>query len=72
VELVCKLAETGIEQWVLCSAHSRVAEELKKARVSIITFPEKKISKLKMASLVRKAVKKHDITHLHSHTRLDM
>lgn len=72
VELIRKLAETGLEQQVLCSVHSRVAEELKKAQVPIITFPEKKLSKIKMAALIRGLTKKHGITHLHSHTRLDM
>lgn len=72
VELIQKLAETGIKQKVLCSAHSRVAEELKKTTIEIIPFPEKKISKLKEASLIRRIVKEQSITHLHSHTRLDM
>lgn len=71
-ELIQKLAETGLNQRVLCSAHSRVAEELKKTSVEVITFPEKKISKLQEAGLIRKLVREHGITHLQSHTRLDM
>lgn len=74
VELIQKLAETGVKQWVLCSAHSRVAEELKKnsSNIHILPFPEKKLSKLRQALLIRKLISEHKITHLHSHTRLDM
>ena len=71
-ELIQKLASTGINQKVLCSAHGRVAEELKKAGVEILPFPEEKLSKLATARLIRKTVKEHKITLLHSHTRLDM
>ena len=71
-ELIQKLAETGIRQKVLCSAHSRVADELKKAGIEILPFPEKKLSKFKTARLIRKICKEHGITLLHSHTRLDM
>ncbi len=72
VELIRKLAETGIEQHVFCCEHSRVAEELRKSNISLITFADKKISKIKEAFLIRKVVQKLDITHLQSHTRLDM
>ncbi|WP_373999642.1 glycosyltransferase family 4 protein [Bdellovibrio bacteriovorus] len=72
VELIQKLAEKGLSQKVLCSAHSRVTEELKKSGVEVLPFPEKKLSKLKTARLIRNIIKEHGITHLHSHTRLDM
>lgn len=71
-ELIQKLQESGTQQWVLCSAHSRVAEELKKVGVHTLPFPEEKLSKFATARLIRKIVKKHKITLLHSHTRLDM
>ncbi|MDG0816711.1 glycosyltransferase family 4 protein [Bdellovibrio svalbardensis] len=71
-ELIQKLASTGIKQVVLCSAHSRVAEELKKAHIEILPFPEKKLSKLATARIIRRIITKHKITLLHSHTRLDM
>lgn len=72
VELIQKLKEAGVAQKVLCSAHSRVAEELKKSGVDILPFPEKKLSKVREARLIRRLMKEHKITHLHSHTRLDM
>ncbi|WP_415061363.1 glycosyltransferase family 4 protein [Bdellovibrio sp.] len=72
VELIQKLAEAGVEQQVLCSAHSRVAEELKKTSIKVVLFPEKKISKLQEARRIRKLVDQEHFTHLHSHTRLDM
>lgn len=72
VELIRKLAETGIEQHVFCCEHSRVAEELRKSNISLITFADKKISKIKEAFLIRKVVQQLNITHLQSHTRLDM
>nr|BFD62889.1 glycosyltransferase family 4 protein [Bdellovibrio sp. HM001] len=71
-ELIQKLAEAGVDQRVFCSAHSRVAEELRHTNVELITFPEKKLSKLKAAALIRKICREHKITHLHSHTRIDM
>lgn len=71
-ELIQKLASTGIKQVVLCSAHSRVAEELKKASIEILPFPEKKLSKFATARIISKIIKSHKITLLHSHTRLDM
>lgn len=72
VELIQKLAGAGIHQKVLCAAQGRVAEELKKSGIEIVAFPEKKLSKLKTAALIRKIVATDKITHLHSHTRLDM
>lgn len=72
VELIRQLAETDVEQLVLCSAHSRVAEELRKTSIPMITFPEKKITKLKQAFIINDLIQKHDISHLHSHTRLDL
>lgn len=72
VELIQKLAAAGVHQKVLCAAQGRVAEELKKSGVELVTFPEKKLSKLKTASLIRKIIRTDKITHLHSHTRLDM
>ncbi|MGZ3780124.1 MAG: glycosyltransferase family 4 protein [Pseudobdellovibrionaceae bacterium] len=72
VELIQKLAETGLSQKVLCSAHSKVTEELTKANIEVIPFSEKKISKLQEARMIRHLIKEHGITHLHSHTRLDM
>ncbi|WP_295904399.1 glycosyltransferase family 4 protein [uncultured Bdellovibrio sp.] len=72
VELIQNLAKAGVNQRVFCSAHSRVAEELRHSNVELITFPEKKISKLKAASLIRKISRANKITHLHSHTRIDM
>lgn len=71
-ELIQKMANTGIEQLVLCSEHGRVAEELKKYNIPLITFSEKKLSKFAQARLIRKIIKNHNITLLHSHTRLDM
>lgn len=71
-ELIQKLEGTGIKQVVLCSAHGRVAEELKKFSIEILPFPEKKLSKLATAKLIRKIIKKEKITLLHSHSRLDM
>lgn len=71
-ELVQKLAQAGVKQMVLCSAHSRVSEELRMAGVEVISFPGEKISKLAEARLIKKLIKKHGFTHLHSHTRLDM
>lgn len=72
VELIQKLAEAGLSQKVLCSAHSRVAEELKKSGIDVLPFPEKKLSKFQQARLIRRLIKEHSFTHLHSHTRLDM
>lgn len=72
VELIKKISEIGVEQIVLCSKHSRVAEELKKTNIEIIIFEEQKISKSKEAKLIRKISQERAITHLHSHTRLDM
>ncbi|MGZ3770429.1 MAG: glycosyltransferase family 4 protein [Bdellovibrio sp.] len=72
VDLIRKLAETGLSQKVLCSAHSRVTEELKKSGIDVLPFPEEKLSKFQQARLIRKIIKEHSITHLHSHTRLDM
>lgn len=72
VELIQTLAETGLSQKVLCSAHSRVFEELKKSGIDVIPFEEKKISRLKEARLIRRLIQEHGFTHLHSHTRLDM
>lgn len=72
VELIQKLAEAGLSQKVLCSAHSRVTEELKKSGIEVLPFPEKKLSKFQQARLIRRLINVHSITHLHSHTRLDM
>lgn len=72
VELIQKLAATGLSQKVLCSAHSRVFEELKKSGIDVLPFPEKKLSKFKQARLIRSLNKQYSFTHLHSHTRLDM
>lgn len=72
VDLIRKLAEAGLNQKVLCSAHSRVTDELKKSGIEVLPFPEKKLSNLQQASITRKIIKKHSITHLHSHTRVDM
>lgn len=71
-ELVQKLAEAGVKQMVLCSAQSRVSDELRMAGVEVISFPGEKISKLGEARLIRKLIKQYGFTHLHSHTRLDM
>lgn len=72
VELIQKLAEAGLSQKVLCSSHSRVAEELRKSGIEVLPFPEKKLSKFQQARLIRRLIKEHSFTHLHSHTRLDM
>lgn len=72
VELIQKLANRGLSQRVLCSAHSRVFEELKKSGIDVIPFPEKKLTKFKQARLIRRLIKEHQFSHLHSHTRLDM
>ncbi|QLY23876.1 glycosyltransferase family 4 protein [Bdellovibrio sp. KM01] len=71
-ELIIKLQATHVEQWVLCFEGSRIAKELKAAGVRTIETTGKKISKLNEAGLIRGAIRKHDITHLHSHTRIDM
>ncbi|HWU44441.1 MAG TPA: glycosyltransferase family 4 protein [Bdellovibrio sp.] len=71
-ELIQKLQETGTPQLVFCAAQGRVTEELKKANVRIITFPEKKLSKFSAARRIRRIIREHNITVLHSHTRLDM
>lgn len=72
VELVQKLAELGIQQKVLCSAHGRVAVELKKSGIETVEFPEKKLSKFRESLLIRRLLRKEGFTHIHSHTRLDM
>lgn len=51
VELIQKLAEKGLSQKVLCSAHSRVTEELKKSGVEVLPFPEKKTFEIKDGAL---------------------
>jgi glycosyltransferase involved in cell wall biosynthesis len=71
-ELIIKLKNTSVEQWVLCFEGSRIAKELKAAGVQTIETSAKKLSKLAEANLVRKAIAKHSVTHLHSHTRKDM
>lgn len=71
-ELIQKLQSAGTQQVVLCAAQGRVAEELKKANVQVITFPEKKLSKMATARLIKKIIREHQIRLLHSHTRLDM
>lgn len=72
VELIRKLSSTSVEQYVLCSEHSRIAEELRQHNVTLMLYPQKKISKLTAARMVRKISREKNITHLHSHTRLDM
>lgn len=73
VELIEKLSELGFKQYVLCAGPSRVHEELRKNKnVTVLPFPEERLSKIKTASLIRKHVREYGITHLHSHTRLDM
>lgn len=71
-ELVLKLAEAGVDQVVWCSEHSRVAEELRKSTVPLITYPEKKLNKLQAARRLRSLCRDLKITHLQTHTRLDM
>lgn len=79
-ELIQKLAQAGFSQTVLCAAQGRVFEALNKAnqnlqpsqKMDLVPFPEKKMSKLKAALLIRRLCRAHRITHLHSHTRLDM
>lgn len=74
VELIEKLSDLGFQQYVLCAESSRVYEELKKNKKNLILlpFPEKKLSKLATARRIRRHVRQFGITHLHSHTRLDM
>lgn len=73
VELIGKLSELGLQQYVLCAESSKAYEELKKQKnLILLPFPEKKLSKLATARLIRQHVRQHHITHLHSHTRLDM
>ncbi|KYG64046.1 glycosyltransferase [Bdellovibrio bacteriovorus] len=73
VELIEKLSELGIEQYVLCAGSSKAYEELKKKKnLTLLPFPEAKLSKLATARLIRRHVRQYGITHLHSHTRLDM
>lgn len=71
-ELVAQLAKTSAQQWILCSAHSKIAENLNDKNLNIILFDEKRISKLKLARRIRKICRENNITHLQSHTRLDM
>lgn len=73
VELIEKLSSLGYEQYVLCAGPSRVHEELRKIpHLHVLPFPEARLSKLKTARLIRRHVGEFGITHLHSHTRLDM
>ncbi|MEK2688618.1 glycosyltransferase family 4 protein [Bdellovibrio sp. GT3] len=71
-ELICKLQKTSVEQWVLCFEDSRIIKELRAAGVRVLPVSQAKLSKLAKAKLIRKAMREHEITHLHSHTRLDM
>lgn len=73
VELIEKLSELGIQQYVFCAGPSKVYEELAKNKsLTLLPFPEQKISKLTAARRIRQHVRQLKITHLHSHTRLDM
>ncbi|MFM6928187.1 MAG: glycosyltransferase family 4 protein [Bdellovibrio sp.] len=72
VELIKKLASTGHTQYVLCFANSRVAKELSTENIVVIPTSKAKISKFAEARFIRKAIAKHSITHLHSHSRVDM
>ncbi|WP_413584202.1 glycosyltransferase family 4 protein [Bdellovibrio sp. HCB274] len=71
-ELICKLQQTSVEQWVLCFEDSRIIKELRAHGVRVLPVTEKKLSKFAKAKLIKKAMREHQITHLHSHTRLDM
>ncbi|MBO9667366.1 MAG: glycosyltransferase family 4 protein [Bdellovibrio sp.] len=71
-ELIQQLQTTGLQQQVLCFGNSRIAKELEAAGVSVIGTPGSKISKLAEAQIIRACIKQYRITHLHSHTRLDM
>lgn len=61
-----------MDQVVWCSEHSRVAEELRKSSVKLVIFPEKKLNKLQAARRLRNLSRDLGITHLQSHTRLDL
>ncbi|WP_413557122.1 glycosyltransferase family 4 protein [Bdellovibrio sp. HCB209] len=71
-ELIRHLQSTNIEQHVLCFEGSRIYKELSAAGVKVIPTPGLKVSKFAAMASIRSAIKKHNITHLHSHTRIDM
>ncbi len=71
-DLISQLSKSPIQQWVLCSAQSKIAEHLKGKNLNLIHYTEKKISKLRLSLLIRRVCQENKITHLHSHTRLDM
>ena len=71
-ELITQLSKTDIQQWVLCSAQSKIAENLKGKNIQLILFDEAKLSKLALSRRIRSLCREHQITHLQSHTRLDM
>lgn len=72
VELIKKLAGTGISQQVLCFGDSRVSKELRAANIEVVPTLTPKISKLAEARVIRKLIATQGITHLHSHSRVDM
>lgn len=72
VELIQKLQEAGFQQKVLCSPSGRVFQELTKLGIETIPFHKPQISKISQTLLIKKLLKEHQFTHLHSHSRLDM
>lgn len=72
VELIKKLASTGNTQYVLCFKDSRVAKHLVSENIVVIPTPTAKISKFSEARAIRNVIAEYGITHLHSHSRIDM
>lgn len=71
-DLIRHLQSTNLEQWVMCFEGSRIHKELSAAGVRVIATPGPKISKLSEALIIRRVMREQQITHLHSHMRLDM
>ncbi|MEN0060227.1 MAG: glycosyltransferase family 4 protein [Bdellovibrio sp.] len=72
VDLIKQLAQTGITQYVFSQEDSKATQELRRHGIEVLPFPEKKLSKLQATWRILQLVKSHRITHIHSHTRLDM
>ncbi len=73
IELIKKLNENGVNQHaVLCAPESRVYEELRKTNISLYTLSKPIVSKLAQAHQIRKLIRSHGYSILHSHSRLDM
>lgn len=72
VDLIKKLASDGIEQFVLCAPQSQVYYELQsQKKIKVLSLPVD-FSKFQHMRIIRQLIEQHAITHLHSHSRLDM